>query len=138
MYRRYEPPRRQQAPPSNGGRNSPQAAGKGMQPHREQNTRGERMQNSVNRNKSGAAENKEHKKEEKSVKKQPHPITGLIQRSVYNPDTGKVLGLFSAEDLLIVALILLLIDSGDEDEDNSMLIYALIYILISDHVDLPF
>ena len=137
MYRRYEPPpRRQQAPPSNGGLNSPQATGKGMQQHREQNTKGERTQNSVNRNKSGAAEN--NKKKETPAKKQPHPITGLIPRSVYNPDTGKVLGLFSAEDLLIAALILLLIDSGDEDEDNSTLIYALLYILISDHVDLPF
>ena len=67
-----------------------------------------------------------------------HPIAKLIPQSIYNPETGKVLGFLSAEDLLIAALILLLIDSGDDENDNSMLIYALVYILISEHIDLPF
>ncbi len=67
-----------------------------------------------------------------------HPITKLIPQSLYNPETGKVLGFLSAEDLLIVALILLLIDSGDDEADNTMLIYALIYILIAEHMELPF
>ena len=76
-----------------------------------------------------------HKKPEA---KNPHPVTKFIPQSVYNPQTGKVLGFLSAEDLLILGLIFLLLDSGDECEDNSMLIYALLYILISEHMDLPF
>ena len=66
------------------------------------------------------------------------PLLKFIPQSIYNPDTGKVLGFLSAEDLLIVALILLLIDNRDSDEDNSLLIYALVYILISDRINLPF
>lgn len=64
-------------------------------------------------------------------------LTRFIPQSVYNPETGKVLGFMSAEDLLIAALIILIIDSSDEETDNTMLVYALIYILISDHIDLP-
>lgn len=74
-------------------------------------------------------------------KKNPSPVSPLLKfipQSIYNPDTGKVLGFLSAEDLLIVALILLLIDNRDSDEDNSLLIYALVYILISDRINLPF
>ncbi len=66
-------------------------------------------------------------------------ISKFIPPSVYNPETGKILGFLSAEDLLLAALILLLIDNdgGEDGEDNSMLILALVYILISDHIDLP-
>lgn len=64
-------------------------------------------------------------------------LTRFIPQSVYNPETGKVLGFMSAEDLLIAALIILIIDSSDEETDNTMLVYPLIYILISDHIDLP-
>lgn len=64
-------------------------------------------------------------------------LTKFIPQSVYNPETGKILGFLSAEDLLIAALILLLIDNGDDEEDNSMLIFALVYILLSGHMDLP-
>lgn len=66
------------------------------------------------------------------------PLLKFIPQSIYNPDTGKVLGFLSAEDLLIAALILLLIDNRDSDEDNTLLIYALVYILISDRINLPF
>lgn len=63
----------------------------------------------------------------------------FIPESLYNPKTGKVLGIISAEDLMLAALILLILDNSDDcGEDNSMLVYALLYILISDHVDLPF
>ncbi len=66
-------------------------------------------------------------------------LTGLIPQSLYNPETGKVLGFLSAEDLLLVALILMILDGGDEQEgDNVLLVYALLYILISEHIDLPF
>lgn len=61
----------------------------------------------------------------------------FIPQSIYDPDTGKVFGFLSAEDLLLAALILVLLDNRCEDEDNSMLIYALLYILLSDHIDLP-
>ena len=64
-------------------------------------------------------------------------LTRFIPHSVYNPETGQGLGFMSAEDLLIAALIILIIDSSDEETDNTMLVYALIYILISDHIDLP-
>ncbi len=74
----------------------------------------------------------------KSDAKNPHPVTKFIPQSVYNPQTGKILGFLSAEDLLLLGLIFLLLDSGDECEDNSMLIYALLYILLSGHMDLPF
>lgn len=66
------------------------------------------------------------------------PLLKFIPQSVYNPETGKVLGFLSAEDLLIAALILVLIDNRDADDDNSLLIYALVYILISDRINLPF
>lgn len=61
----------------------------------------------------------------------------FIPQSIYNPETGKVFGFMSAEDLLLAALILVLLDNKCEDEDNSMLIYALLYILLSDHINLP-
>lgn len=74
-------------------------------------------------------------------KKKPSPVSPLLKfipQSIYNPETGKVLGILSAEDLLIAALILVLIDNRDDGEDNSLLIYALVYILISDRINLPF
>ena len=91
-------------------------------PHRPENKRSDRRDN-------------------RFEKKNPSPVSPLLKfipQSIYNPDTGKVLGFLSAEDLLIVALILLLIDNRDSDEDNSLLIYALVYILISDRINLPF
>ena len=61
----------------------------------------------------------------------------FIPQSLYNPETGKVLGFMSAEDLLIAALILVLLDNSDGERENTMLVYALLYVLISDHIDLP-
>lgn len=82
-----------------------------------------------------------HDKNTNSDKQKPSPVSPLLKlipQSVYNPETGKVLGFLSAEDLLIGALILLLIDNQESDEDNTILIYALVYILISDKINLPF
>lgn len=62
----------------------------------------------------------------------------FIPQSLYNPETGKVFGFMSAEDLLIGALILLIIDSGENDGDNTMLILVLLYLLLSDYIELPF
>lgn len=83
----------------------------------------------------------QHTKKDERAKVKPHrrhPLSGFIPQSIYNPENGKILGMFSADDLLIAALILFLIDSDDGYEDNSMLIYALLYVLLSDHIDLPF
>lgn len=74
------------------------------------------------------------KQEEK--KPATHPILGWIPSSVYNPSTKKVLGMFTAEDLLLAGLIFLLLEN--EDNQDPMLVYALLYILISDYIDLPF
>ena len=85
--------------------------------------------------------NRTHGKNKDFDKKPTSPVSPLLKfipQSIYNPETGKVLGFLSAEDLLIAALILLLIDNRNTDEDNSLLIYALVYILISDRINLPF
>ncbi len=119
MHRRYEPMGNNMTPhPSQGGgRGGPplQARGQGEP--------------------QGEGSQRIHKKPDA---KNPHPVTKFIPQSVYNPQTGKILGFLSAEDLLLLGLIFLLLDSGDECEDNSMLIYALLYILLSGHIDLPF
>lgn len=62
-------------------------------------------------------------------------LCGILPTSVYNPKTKKLFGFFNAEDLLLVALIFLFAEN-DEDSDPAIII-ALIYILISDYVDLP-
>lgn len=63
-------------------------------------------------------------------------LLGFVPSSLYNPETKKVLGKFSAEDLLLGAMILVLLDS--DCNDDSLLVLALIYILLSDYIDLPF
>ncbi len=121
MYRRY------QATPSGPISNNKPKGPPPVKPHKECRPK--------------EAETKDEKikeKESESLSKTGSFLTKLIPQSLYNPQTGKVFGVLNTDDLFLVALIILLIDSGDEDEDNSMLIYALIYILISEHLDLPF
>ncbi|MBR5615169.1 MAG: hypothetical protein IKW64_07785 [Clostridia bacterium] len=79
---------------------------------------------------------------QKQTQKKPINIksfSGLLQNflpsSVYNPKSKKLFGIFSAEDLLLVALIFLCAES--EDDDNTLMIIALIYILASEYIDLP-
>lgn len=120
MYRRYEP---------TPGQNRPQQSQQNKRPCPPPRPP---------RSGPSSADKKQESPKPKPPEKHPHPLTKLIPQSLYNPETGKVLGMLSAEDLLIVALILLLIDGGDEASDNSFLIYALLYILLSDHIDLPF
>lgn len=74
------------------------------------------------------------KKKSKPVKK--NPILGMIPPALYHPETKKVLGIFSAEDLLLAGLIFLLLEN--EELEDPMILYALLYILISDYIDLPF
>ena len=52
-----------------------------------------------------------------------------IPKSIYNRETGKLLGILTAEDLMLIALILMIADS-DDNEDMALLI-ALVYILIA-------
>ena len=72
-------------------------------------------------------------------KKQPFSgrdtILGLLPPSLYNPQTKKILGFLSAEDLLLAALIFLMLDSGREED--SIMVYVLLYLLLSDYIDLP-
>ena len=63
-------------------------------------------------------------------------ILGLLPPSLYNPQTKKILGFLSAEDLLLAALIFLMLDSGREED--SIMVYVLLYLLLSDYIDLPF
>jgi len=55
-------------------------------------------------------------------------IMNFIPPVVYNRETKKLFGFITAEDLLLVALILMLADS-DDNEDTALLI-ALVYILL--------
>ncbi len=65
-------------------------------------------------------------------------VGGIINRflpsSVYNPETKKILGILTAEDLLLVALIFLFLDN--DDEDNWAVVLALAFVLLSDYIDL--
>jgi len=67
-------------------------------------------------------------------KNNKNPILGFIPSSIYNPENGKIFGFLSAEDLLLIAMILIFLDS-DEDGDNLM-VYALLYVLASEWIDI--
>lgn len=59
----------------------------------------------------------------------------LLPPALYNSETKKILGIINAEDLLLVALIFMFLDN--DENDNQLIVYALIYILLSDYIDLP-
>ncbi len=61
-------------------------------------------------------------------------LRSFIPKNIYNPETKKILGFLEAEDLLIIALIFLFMENSEED--NSLMIPLLIYVLVSDHIDL--
>ncbi len=71
-----------------------------------------------------------------SPKSRKNPILGMIPPALYNPETKKVLGVLSAEDLLLAGLIFLLLEN--EELEDPMILYALLYILISDYIEFPF
>lgn len=54
-------------------------------------------------------------------------LLNFIPNGVYNRETKKLFNLFTAEDLLLVSLILMLADS--DDNDDTALLIALVYIL---------
>ena len=72
------------------------------------------------------------------MQKKSKGIQGLLEnflpKSIYNFETKKIFGILSSEDLLLIALIFLFADSGDED--SNLICLALIYVLLSDYIDL--
>lgn len=56
-----------------------------------------------------------------------------LPRGIYDPETGKFLGLFSGEDVLIIGVILIVLERGDKND--IFLLLALFYILLSDRID---
>ena len=62
-------------------------------------------------------------------------IHGIVPTTIYNPKTKKILGFLTAEDLLLVALIFLFSES--DDDPDPLMILALVYILLSEYIDLP-
>lgn len=62
-------------------------------------------------------------------------LLDFLPPAIYNPETQKILGVIGAEDLLLLALIFVLSES--ERSDSRLLVYALLYILVSDYIELP-
>ena len=74
---------------------------------------------------------KKHYESKKKIKK--NFFSKFIPSGFYNFKTKKILGFLSAEDLFLVSLILLLIESGEEEDKN--MVYALGFILASEWID---
>lgn len=139
------PPPKAQQPENESARTSQNSGHRQQNSGHRQNHSGTSRYDSRNTKQPGGGERggSFHKDTEPSCeankKNAKNLLMKFIPESLYNPKTGKVLGIISAEDLMLAALILLILDNSDDcGEDNSMLVYALLYILISDHVDLPF
>lgn len=77
---------------------------------------------------------REHRHTPPPPPKKKNPLLGFLPPSVYNPETKKIFGFLEAEDLLLGALILMLLEN--EEQENSMLVYALLYVLLGDKIDL--
>ena len=61
-------------------------------------------------------------------------IESFLPEALYNAESKKLFGILSAEDLLLIALIFIFADSGDED--GNLICLALLYVLLSDYIDL--
>lgn len=142
MYKRYEPCRQQNNNfPTDAKRPAAQPQQKTGSANRNFAQTNKNNGASTTYNRNNSHQNNQVRKEKSAPPPKPaftHPLTKFLPQSLYNAETGKILGFLSAEDLLLAAVILLLIDDAQEDEDNSMLIYALLYVLLSDHFNLPF
>lgn len=66
----------------------------------------------------------------KPPSREESPIFRMIPKALYDPVSQKILGMFRAEELLIMALILILLQ--DKKQENTPVVYALAYILLSD------
>ena len=131
MYRCYAPKPGMQ-PPKQGKPTAGEAACVRQSPPR-QTGKAPQMQR---REESKNLPKPQDHQESHSQKKKSNPVLSLLPTSVYNPETKKILGIFSAEDLLLAALIFLLLDS--DDTEDTVLVYLLLYVLISEYIDLPF
>ncbi len=60
-------------------------------------------------------------------------IARFLPSSIYNCETKKLFGFLATEDLLLVALIFLFLDS--EEEDSNLIALALLFVLVSDYID---
>ena len=60
-------------------------------------------------------------------------LRSFIPKNIYNPETKKILGFLEAEDLLIIALIFLFLESSEDD--NPLMVLALVYILLGEYID---
>ena len=72
---------------------------------------------------------------EKGVRKRQDFLGSILPKGLYNSKTKKLFGVLCAEDLMLVALIFLLLES--DSEDNIMTVLVLLYVLLSDYIDLP-
>ncbi len=139
------PPRGNAAPHGNG--QIPNNSQQGGQPTGSGALRGH-MQQSMNGNHSNPQSSNHNSNPQQSGSHNAPPqhsgkntfnissiLNSIIPSSVYNPETKKVFGILTAEDLLIVALIFLF--SENSEDCDPLLIPALIYILLSDYIDLP-
>ena len=84
----------------------------------------------------GVAHREEHQKQTHGPHKKPGGfLQGILPSGLYDHGSKKLFGFLAAEDLLLVALIFLLLEK--DGEDNTLMIIALIYVLLSDYIDLP-
>ena len=61
-------------------------------------------------------------------------LEGILPSAIYDPRSKKLFGVLASEDLLLIALIFLLLEK--EGEDNKLMVVALLYVLLSDYIDL--
>lgn len=152
IYRRYNPSRPPSAPDS--GATAPhvqrQQIFRETAPSKPESVKSNKAHGSVHnqpnpkpsRTQQPKAESHSQQNRHNSGSKQPRQdfsfsnvIRGFLPPTLYNRETKKLLGFFTAEDLLLIALILIFSES--EENDDPFTILALIYILISDYIDLP-
>ncbi len=84
-------------------------------------------------NPSGQKEHRSQKREEKRQGGGFKTPLNFLPKELYNPETHKFFGKLSAEDILLIGLILLVLDQGSGDD--LFLALALFYILLSDYMD---
>ena len=61
-------------------------------------------------------------------------LEGILPSGLYDSKTKKIFGVLTTEDLLLIALIFLLLEK--DGEDNKLMVIALLYVLVSDYIDL--
>ncbi len=150
IYRRFDtpsnmPPQRQQYQPQgrqmqNSALHSQQPQGRQGQNPTPQSKQAQNRQTQNHTASDNVQSNPGHNysNRQRSRKAPKSGLGGILNRilpaSVYNPETKKIFGFLSAEDLLLVALIFLFMDN--DDEDNTLMVLALIFVLVSDYIDL--